>query len=120
MIYYIVANLTSDLQSSFKLNITSNKIYKVWSQTDISFTAGVSHSLNLSNLVYIENITSIALSMQSNTSPFHTFYKYSPNSFDLSIQGTSNANLGNIGVVLLIKDSSRNQYQTNSFSLMIL
>ena len=58
--------------------------------------------------------------MQSNTSLFHTFYKYSPESFDLSVQGTSNANLGNIGVVLLIKDSSRNQYQTNSFSLMIV
>ena len=120
MIYYIVVNITSDLQTSFKLSITLNKINKVWSQTNISFTAGVAHTYNLLSLINIENVTSIVLSMQSNTSLFDTFYKYSPESFDLSIQGTSNANLGNIGVVLLIKDSSGNQYQTNSFSLMIV
>ena len=120
MIYYIVVNLTSDLQTSFKLNITLNKINKVWSQTNINFTAGVAHTYNLLSLINIENVTSIVLSMQSNTSLFDTFYKYSPESFDLSIQGTSNANLGNIGVVLLIKDSSGNQYQTNSLLLMIV
>ena len=120
MIYYIVVNLTSDLQSSFKLSITSNKINKVWSQTDISFTAGVTHSLNLLSLINIENVASITLSIQSNTSLFDTFLKYSPESFDISIQGTSNANLGNIDVILLIKDSNGNQYQTNSFFLMIV
>ena len=120
MIYYIVVNLTSDLQTSFKLNITSNKINKVWSQKDISFTAWVTHSLNLLSLINIENVASITLSIQSNTSLFDKFLTYSPESFDLSIQDTSNANLSNTGVILLIKDSRGNQYQTNSFFLMII
>ena len=120
IVYTVIVSLTQNYQSSFYLNVTLDVSSRVCSQQDIKFTAGVIDKIFLINRVIIANINTFNLNVIENQQFFDAYFNYSENQYSLSVLKTTNSNIGNATVWLVIKDNDGTLYQTNYFYIEVV